>query len=148
MIATSYVTPDHYWSHDAASIIYEESYQPEHIASVEPFVEEDQSFYRESLLIHRSYGSALLKESAKNISDLLLRISLGQLANHEEMVATTSSLADFESYFRQAGWQKEEVLDWDYSMSAPPPRASGTIPVKLEYMGRGKPLPADDPWQD
>lgn len=42
----------------------------------------------------------------------------------------------------------DEVSRGDYSMSAPPPRASGTIPVKLEYMGRGKPLPADDPWQD
>lgn len=142
MIATCYIPPDNCWSHDAASIIYEESYQPEHIASVEPFVEEDQRFYRENWLMRRSYSDA------RNISDLLLKNSLGQLADFEGRLETTSSLADFETYFRQREWRKEDILDWEYFIATPPPRASGTIAVKLEYMGRGKPLPAEDPWQD
>lgn len=35
---------------------------------------------------------------------------------------------------------EEEILSWDFAMPAPAPRASGTIPVKLEYKGRSKPF--------
>lgn len=42
----------------------------------------------------------------------------------------------------------ENVLDWDARIEIPPPRRSGTIRVKLEYKGRSKPIPIDDPWAE
>ena len=37
-------------------------------------------------------------------------------------------------------------LDWDVHIPVAPKRPSGSIHVKLEYGGRGKPTPAEDPW--
>lgn len=42
--------------------------------------------------------------------------------------------------------EDEDILDWDAYIEAPPPRRSGTIKVKLIYIGRGKPIPVEDPW--
>ena len=147
MIATCYVSPDNYSSYDAAtSIVYEELCQPEHIASVEPFVEEDQRFYRENLLMRHSYGLAYLKDGEINVSALILKVPLGQFADCQDTLETTSllaKLANFEPHFSQRESQ-EDVIDWDYSIPAPAPRASGKIRVKLKYVGRSKPLQTED----
>jgi hypothetical protein len=36
------------------------------------------------------------------------------------------------------------TAEWDYIL--PPAKRAGTLNVTLESMGRGKPLPADDPF--
>ena len=41
--------------------------------------------------------------------------------------------------------EDEDILDWDAYIEAPPPRRSGTIKVKLIYIGRGKPIPGPGP---
>lgn len=38
----------------------------------------------------------------------------------------------------------DEILNWDVYIATPPPRASGTIKVKLKYIGRAKPKFFDD----
>ena len=43
---------------------------------------------------------------------------------------------------------EEEVLDWDVTIETTPSRPSGTMQVKLEYRGRSKPIPAENPWTD
>lgn len=41
----------------------------------------------------------------------------------------------------------EDLLDWDAHIETPPPpRRSGTIKVRFQYVGRSKPIPIDDPW--
>jgi hypothetical protein len=40
----------------------------------------------------------------------------------------------------------DEMLDWDASIEKAPTRPSGTLIVTLEYAGRGKPTPVEDPW--
>lgn len=39
----------------------------------------------------------------------------------------------------------EEVLDWDVWLPTPPPRPSGTMTVRLEFVGRDRPIPVDFP---
>ncbi len=41
---------------------------------------------------------------------------------------------------------EEDRLDWDVHIPIAPKRRSGSIRVTLEYGGRGKPMPAEDPW--
>ncbi len=41
---------------------------------------------------------------------------------------------------------EEDRLDWDAHIPIAPKRRSGSIRVDLEYGGRGKPTPVDDPW--
>ncbi len=38
-----------------------------------------------------------------------------------------------------------DILDWDFRAEPPPPRAHGTIRVRLKYLGRSKPIPVEDP---
>jgi hypothetical protein len=41
----------------------------------------------------------------------------------------------------------ENLLDWyAHIETPPPPRRSGTIKVRFQYIGRSKPIPIDDPW--
>ena len=40
----------------------------------------------------------------------------------------------------------EQVLDWDFAIEAEPKRPKGTITVTLQFAGRDKPLPEEDPW--
>lgn len=37
------------------------------------------------------------------------------------------------------------ILDWDACLETPPPRPAGTIRVRLNFRGRGKPIPLADP---
>ena len=41
---------------------------------------------------------------------------------------------------------EEDRLDWDAHIPIASKRRSGSIRVKLDYGGRGKPTPADNPW--
>ena len=41
---------------------------------------------------------------------------------------------------------EEDRLDWDAHIPVAPNRRSGSVRVKLEYGGRGRPTPAEDPW--
>ena len=41
-----------------------------------------------------------------------------------------------------------EMLSWDAAIDAPMPRRSGTVRVSLEFAGRGRPTPVDDPSAD
>jgi hypothetical protein len=38
-----------------------------------------------------------------------------------------------------------DVLDWDACLETPPPRPAGKIKVRLNFLGRGKPIPLADP---
>lgn len=38
-----------------------------------------------------------------------------------------------------------DILDWDFRAEPPPPKARGTIHVRLTYLGRRTMIPADDP---
>ena len=38
-----------------------------------------------------------------------------------------------------------EILDWDFSIEIKPQRPSGTVEVDAEFVGRGRPIPLDDP---
>jgi hypothetical protein len=40
------------------------------------------------------------------------------------------------------------VLNDELLIEAPPDRPGGTIRVKLVYMGRSMPIPAEDPWTE
>ena len=42
-------------------------------------------------------------------------------------------------------YDEEDLLDWDFTITPPPPRRSGTIRVKLMNKGRRKPIPVEDP---
>jgi hypothetical protein len=46
---------------------------------------------------------------------------------------------------RTATADSPDRLDWDACLETPPPRRSGTIKVRLNFLGRGKPLPLADP---
>jgi hypothetical protein len=41
-----------------------------------------------------------------------------------------------------------DILDWDACIETPPPRPSGKVKVRLNYRGRGKPIPLDPPEDD
>jgi hypothetical protein len=45
---------------------------------------------------------------------------------------------------RTATVDSPDRLDWDACLDTPPPRRSGTIKVRLNFLGRGKPLPLAD----
>lgn len=40
---------------------------------------------------------------------------------------------------------RPEILDWDAALETPPPRPTGTIKVRLNFLGRGKPIPLAEP---
>jgi hypothetical protein len=42
----------------------------------------------------------------------------------------------------------EEVLDWDAGIETAPPRPTRRIKVRLRDLGRDKPLPIEDPYDD
>jgi hypothetical protein len=51
---------------------------------------------------------------------------------------------------RQSDQRKETedsltILDWDACLGTPPPRPAGRIKVRLNFLGRGKPIPLVDP---
>ena len=37
------------------------------------------------------------------------------------------------------------ILDWDACLETPPPRPAGRIKVRLNFLGRGKPIPLEGP---
>ena len=37
------------------------------------------------------------------------------------------------------------ILDWDACLETPPSRPGGRIKVRLNFLGRGKPIPLPDP---
>ena len=45
-------------------------------------------------------------------------------------------------------YDEEDILNWDAAIVTPPPRQSGTIRVKLKYMGRSKPFPVENFWEE
>ena len=45
-------------------------------------------------------------------------------------------------------YDDEDTLDWDVAITTPPPRPSGTIRVKLKYIGRSKPFPIENFWEE
>ena len=45
-----------------------------------------------------------------------------------------------------ASEESEQVLDWEFAIEAEPKRPKGTIHVTLQFAGRDKPLPEEDPW--
>ena len=61
--------------------------------------------------------------------------SFEQLRNYEQMKTAISSWRDEENH-----------LDWDVCIAKTPARLSGKIRVRLEYKGRSKPTPFEDPW--
>ena len=38
-----------------------------------------------------------------------------------------------------------EILDWDFCIEIKPQRPSGTVEADAEFVGRGRPIPLDDP---
>ena len=45
-------------------------------------------------------------------------------------------------------YDEEDTLNLDAVIVTPPPRQSGTIRVKLKYMGRSKPFPIENFWEE
>ena len=46
-----------------------------------------------------------------------------------------------------ASEENKDFLEWDVHIETPPPpRRSGTIKVRFQYIGRSKPISIDDPW--
>ena len=45
-------------------------------------------------------------------------------------------------------YDEEDILNVDAVIVPPPPRQSGTIRVRLKYIGRSKPIPVEDPWEE
>ena len=45
-------------------------------------------------------------------------------------------------------YDEDDILDWDFTITPPPPRRSGKIRVRLIYKGRSKPMPVEDPWEE
>jgi len=41
-----------------------------------------------------------------------------------------------------------DILDWDACIDTAPPRPCGKVKVRLNYRGRGKPIPLDTPNED
>jgi hypothetical protein len=39
----------------------------------------------------------------------------------------------------------EDILDWDIFLKDPPARPHGVVNVRVEFLGRDKPLPVLDP---
>ena len=46
---------------------------------------------------------------------------------------------------KRATEDSPEILDWDACLETPPPRPAGTIKARLNFLGRGKPIPLPDP---
>ena len=40
----------------------------------------------------------------------------------------------------------EQVLDWEFAIESEPKRPKGTTQVTLQFAGRDRPLPEEDPW--
>ena len=38
-----------------------------------------------------------------------------------------------------------ELLDWDFCIESPPSRPTGIVEADVEFLGRGRPIPLDDP---
>ena len=38
-----------------------------------------------------------------------------------------------------------ELLDWDFCIETAPARRSGVVEADVEFVGRGRPIPLDDP---
>lgn len=38
-----------------------------------------------------------------------------------------------------------ELLDWDFCIETLPKRPSGVVEADVEFVGRGRPIPLDDP---
>lgn len=45
-------------------------------------------------------------------------------------------------------YDEEDILNVNAVIVTPPPRQSGTIRVKLKYIGRSKPLSVDNPSEE
>ena len=45
-------------------------------------------------------------------------------------------------------YDEDDILDWDFTITPPPPRQSGIIRVKLIYKGRSKPIPVENFWEE
>lgn len=61
------------------------------------------------------------------------------------------SLVDYGSVLlsslsRPSSEELEQILNWDFAIEAEPKRRTGTIQVTLEFAGRDKPLPEENPW--
>ncbi len=41
--------------------------------------------------------------------------------------------------------ESPEILDWDFSIEIKPERPSGTVEADAEFIGRGRPIPLNDP---
>ena len=41
--------------------------------------------------------------------------------------------------------ESPEILDWDFSIEIKPDRPSGTVEADAEFIGRGRPIPLNDP---
>jgi len=59
-----------------------------------------------------------------------MTVPISQSASHEADIAEPSP----------------EVLNWDVCITAPRPRASGVVRVRMRHAGRSKPIPSEDPF--
>ena len=80
--------------------------------------------------------------------DIMNRITSLEI-NFEKDVESgvTQALEDEQAFFAFPPYDDEDILDWDTAIIDPPPRPSGTIRVKLKYIGRSKPFPIDNFWE-
>ena len=91
------------------------------------------------------------KQEEPNIPEPSIRNTTAslQLRFEEEIKSGKSQeIADSQTQLALHLFDDEDVLDWDVAITTPPPRPSGTIRVKLKYIGRSKPFPVENFWEE
>lgn len=65
----------------------------------------------------------------------------------EQEVSRFRERSGYASTILPASEEDKDLLEWDVHIETPPPpRRSGTIKVRFQYIGRSKPISIDDPW--
>lgn len=59
--------------------------------------------------------------------------------------STNTPQVDSNQGFTEIDSDVPELLDWDFCIENPPTRRSGVVEADVEFVGRGRPMPLDDP---
>ena len=65
--------------------------------------------------------------------------------SHPRANASTDQSQKSDSTDTGAAGETPEILDWDFCIEIKPRRHSGTVNADAEFVGRGRPIPLDDP---
>jgi hypothetical protein len=151
MTPTTYQSfyPPYRWSFNSATSVNEELYQLEDVTSVEPVLQGIQKAFWDTwkTSYRQRLNPSTLKERAQH-RHVVVGTTVDIVEGHGETVETASSLPFAGEQIYSKHLHEEDLLDWDAVIHTNPARPAGNLRVRLEYVGRSKPLPVDDPWQD